>query len=60
MSSPRELIKAFLPPALTLLLVPAIGWAVAAAGMSKADGYIEIPAAVEVVDANELVEVKLF
>jgi len=28
--------------------------------MSKADGYIEIPAAVEVVDANELVEVKLF
>jgi molybdenum cofactor synthesis domain-containing protein len=28
--------------------------------MSKADGYIEIPAAVDVVEANELVEVKLF
>jgi molybdopterin molybdotransferase len=28
--------------------------------MSKADGYIEIAAAVEVVEANELVEVKLF
>ncbi len=28
--------------------------------MSKADGYIEIPASVEVVEANELVEVKLF
>jgi molybdenum cofactor synthesis domain-containing protein len=28
--------------------------------LSQADGYIEIPAAVEVVDANERVEVKLF
>jgi molybdopterin molybdotransferase len=28
--------------------------------MSKADGYIEIPAEVEAVDANELVDVKLF
>jgi molybdenum cofactor synthesis domain-containing protein len=28
--------------------------------MSKADGYIEIPAEVDVVQANELVEVKLF
>jgi molybdopterin molybdotransferase len=28
--------------------------------MSKADGYIEIPAEVEVVEANDLVEVKLF
>jgi molybdopterin molybdotransferase len=28
--------------------------------MSKADGYIEIPAEVEVVEANALVEVKLF
>jgi molybdenum cofactor synthesis domain-containing protein len=28
--------------------------------MSKADGYIEIPAEVDAVDANELVEVKLF
>jgi molybdenum cofactor synthesis domain-containing protein len=28
--------------------------------MSKADGYIEIPAEIEVVEADELVEVKLF
>lgn len=28
--------------------------------MSKADGYIEIPASVDLVEANELVEVKLF
>jgi molybdopterin molybdotransferase len=42
------------------LAVPAFKASGDITSMSKADGYIEIPAAVEIVDANELVEVKLF
>ena len=42
------------------LAVPAFKASGDLTSMSKADGYIEIPAEVEVVDANELVEVKLF
>lgn len=42
------------------LAVPAFKASGDITSMSKADGYIEIPAEVEVIDANELVEVKLF
>jgi molybdopterin molybdotransferase len=42
------------------LAVPAFKASGDITSLSKADGYIEIPAEVEVVDANELVEVKLF
>jgi molybdenum cofactor synthesis domain-containing protein len=42
------------------LAVPAFKASGDITSMSKADGYIEIPEAVDVVEANELVEVKLF
>jgi molybdenum cofactor synthesis domain-containing protein len=42
------------------LAVPAFKASGDITSMSKADGFIEIPADVEVVQANELVEVKLF
>src|SRR5688572_102700 len=42
------------------LAVPAFKASGDITSMSRADGYIEIPADVEVVAANELVEVKLF
>jgi molybdenum cofactor synthesis domain-containing protein len=42
------------------LAVPAFKASGDITSMSKADGYIEIPANVEMVDMNQLVEVKLF
>jgi molybdopterin biosynthesis enzyme len=42
------------------LAVPAFKASGDITSMSKADGFIEIPADVEVVQANELVEVRLF